>query len=81
MAVRDDLLAATMSQEQMARHLDVDYLQFQTIADLAMAVGPETTCRACFTGEYPTAIAPETLARYGRARQLVHTAPLTTHKG
>ena len=58
---REKLLAATMSEEEMREHLNVDSLKFITLDGLYRAVG-ETSgrnakcpqyCDACFSGEYP----------------------------
>ena len=58
---REKLLAATMSEEEMREHLNVDSLKFISLDGLYRAVG-ETKgrdktcpqyCDACFSGEYP----------------------------
>ncbi len=58
---REKLLAATMSEAEMAEHLAVDSLKFISLDGLYRAVG-ETKgrdpnapayCDACFSGEYP----------------------------
>ena len=58
---REKLLAATMSEEEMRDHLQVDSLRFVTLDGLYRAVGeaqgrnPDQPqyCDACFSGEYP----------------------------
>ncbi|UWQ20954.1 amidophosphoribosyltransferase [Jannaschia sp. W003] len=58
---REKLLAATMSEEEMRRHLGVDSLRFISLDGLYRAVGeakgrnPDAPqyCDACFSGEYP----------------------------
>ena len=58
---REKLLAATMSEEEMRQHLNVDSLKFITLDGLYRAVGeakgrdPKQPqyCDACFSGEYP----------------------------
>ncbi len=58
---REKLLAATMSEEEMRDHLNVDSLKFITLNGLYRAVGEATGrndacpqyCDACFSGEYP----------------------------
>ncbi|WP_420821365.1 amidophosphoribosyltransferase [Pseudooceanicola aestuarii] len=60
---REKLLAATMSEEEMRDHLNVDSLKFITLDGLYRAVGAEEGrnnacpqyCDACFSGEYPVA--------------------------
>ncbi|MDW4496854.1 amidophosphoribosyltransferase [Sulfitobacter sp. D35] len=58
---REKLLAATMSEDEMREHLQVDSLRFISLDGLYRAVG-ETRgrdaaqpqyCDACFSGEYP----------------------------
>ena len=58
---REKLLAATMSEEEMRQHLNVDSLKFISLDGLYRAVGevkgrnPDAPqyCDACFSGEYP----------------------------
>ncbi len=58
---REKLLAATMSEEEMRSHLEVDSLKFISLDGLYRAVGeangrdPKAPayCDACFSGEYP----------------------------
>ncbi|CUH64045.1 Amidophosphoribosyltransferase precursor [Thalassovita autumnalis] len=58
---REKLLAATMSEEEMRKHLSVDSLKFITLDGLYRAVGEADGrskscpqyCDACFSGEYP----------------------------
>ncbi len=58
---REKLLAATMSEQEMCEHLEVDSLKFISLDGLYRAVGEESGrnadapqyCDACFSGEYP----------------------------
>ncbi|WP_092362219.1 amidophosphoribosyltransferase [Cribrihabitans marinus] len=58
---REKLLAATMSEDEMTRHLAVDSLKFISLDGLYRAVGEASGrdagcpqyCDACFSGEYP----------------------------
>jgi len=58
---REKLLAATMSEDEMRVHLNVDSLKFITLDGLYRAVGEAKGrdnkcpqyCDACFSGEYP----------------------------
>ncbi len=58
---REKLLAATMSEDEMAEHLSVDSLKFISLDGLYRAVGEPggrdktcpQYCDACFSGEYP----------------------------
>ena len=60
---REKLLAASMSEEEMRAHLEVDSLRFITLNGLYRAVGEAhgrnndapQYCDACFSGEYPVA--------------------------
>ena len=64
---REKLLAATMSEEEMRDHLQVDSLKFISLDGLYRAVGeakgrnPDAPqyCDACFSGEYPVAPADQ----------------------
>ncbi|MCW9036033.1 MAG: amidophosphoribosyltransferase [Rhodospirillales bacterium] len=60
---REDLMAAQMSIDEMAKQIGVDSLQFISIEGLYRAVGEKTRneecpqfCDACFTGGYPTVL-------------------------
>ncbi|MBY6081364.1 amidophosphoribosyltransferase [Ruegeria arenilitoris] len=58
---REKLLAATMTEEEMTKHLAVDSLKFISLDGLYRAVGESQGrskdcpqyCDACFSGEYP----------------------------
>ncbi|QQA44112.1 amidophosphoribosyltransferase [Pelagovum pacificum] len=58
---REKLLAATMSEDEMREHLQVDSLRFISLDGLYRAVGEANGrdnaspqyCDACFSGEYP----------------------------
>ncbi len=58
---REKLLAATMTEEEMRKHLGVDSIKFISLDGLYRAVGEENGrdpkapayCDACFSGEYP----------------------------
>jgi amidophosphoribosyltransferase len=58
---REKLLAATMSEEEMRAHLNVDSLKFISLDGLYRAVGEAQGrkndcpqyCDACFSGDYP----------------------------
>jgi len=60
---REKLLAATMSEEEMRAHLDVDSIRFISLDGLYRAVGEAQGrdnacpqyCDACFSGDYPVA--------------------------
>jgi len=68
---REKLLAATMSEEEMREHLQVDSLKFITLDGLYRAVGQAQGreakcpqyCDACFSGDYP--VAPSDMIEQG----------------
>ena len=68
---REKLLAATMNEDEMCRHLGVDSLRFISLDGLYRAVGeaagrnPKSPqyCDACFSGEYP--VAPSDMIEQG----------------
>ena len=68
---REKLLAATMSEDEMRDHLQVDSLKFISLDGLYRAVGEAEGrkancpqyCDACFSGEYP--VAPSDMIEQG----------------
>ena len=68
---REKLLAATMSEDEMRDHLQVDSLRFVSLDGLYRAVGEASGrkadcpqyCDACFSGEYP--VAPSDMIEQG----------------
>ncbi|MGR3548137.1 MAG: amidophosphoribosyltransferase [Roseovarius sp.] len=70
---REKLLAATMSEDEMRDHLQVDSLKFISLDGLYRAVGEAggrnakcpQYCDACFSGEYP--VAPSDMIEKGFA--------------
>ncbi len=59
--VRAELLAARMSVDEIARHLDADSVAYLSLPGLIAAIGEPNAgfCSACLTGEYPTPVALE----------------------
>jgi amidophosphoribosyltransferase len=55
MSTREELIAARMSVDEIARHIGADSLGYISLDGLLEAVGPREGdhCCACFTGEYP----------------------------
>ena len=53
---REELIAANLSTEEIARHLGVDSLGYLSLDGMLQAVptGPHGFCHACFSGDYPT---------------------------
>jgi amidophosphoribosyltransferase len=67
---REELIAATHSQEEIRRFLCVDTLGYLSLDGMLKAAGSATGfCHACFSGQYPTEI-PDDLV------QLRHMSPL-----
>jgi len=68
---REKLLASTMTEDEMRRHLQVDSLRFITLDGLYRAVGQNggrnakapAYCDACFSGDYP--VRPTDMVRKG----------------
>jgi len=53
---REDLIAANMSVDEIARHIGVDSLGYLSLDGMLESVpgGPDGFCHACFSGDYPT---------------------------
>ena len=58
---REELIAATMTHDELVRHLGVDSLGYLSLEGMLspMPKGPEGYCHACFSGRYPTSIPAE----------------------
>lgn len=53
---REELIAANLTVDEIARHLGVDSLGYLSLEGMLAAVpdGPSGFCHACFSGDYPT---------------------------
>lgn len=53
---REELIAANLTQDEIARHLGVDSLGYLSLEGMLESVpdGPHGFCHACFSGDYPT---------------------------
>ncbi len=78
---RDELLAARMDLDEMARHIGVDSLAFISLDGLYRAMGEKGRdnnapqyCDACFTGDYPTRLTDREVT--GQQAQLTLLAEL-----
>ncbi|WP_017729200.1 amidophosphoribosyltransferase [Halalkalibacterium ligniniphilum] len=66
-STKEELIAATRSIEEMRDEMGADSLAFLSVEGLVKGVGRSNEvsscgqCLACFTGEYPTEIFPDTL--------------------
>ncbi len=68
---REELIAATMTHDELVRHLGVDSLGYLSLDGMLspMPTGPGGYCHACFSGRYPTDIPTEPeLLRAGSAQ-------------
>jgi len=58
--VREELIAASMSEDGVSAHVGADSLGYLTLENLMSAVGADSEgtgyCRACLTGSYPTSV-------------------------
>ncbi len=65
---RSELIAATMSVDDIRQQLGVDSLGYLSLDGTLRAAGgdPESFCHACFSGQYPTAL-PEEFGEQPRA--------------
>ncbi|MGH9044548.1 MAG: amidophosphoribosyltransferase [Acidimicrobiales bacterium] len=57
---REELLAAHMSVDEMAKHLGADSMAYLSLENLKAAIGAPDGgfCDACLTGDYPVKVAP-----------------------
>ena len=58
---RRELIASSHEVQEVARFIEADTLAYLSLEGLQAAVndpGGETTCSACFSGRYPTAVEP-----------------------
>ena len=57
MPSRDELIAANLTVDEIARHVGVDSLGYLSLDGMLASVpdGPHGFCHACFSGDYPTA--------------------------
>jgi amidophosphoribosyltransferase len=62
--IKEDLIANTMSQEEICKHLGADSLGYLTIPSLIKVSGAtkKEFCLACFNGEYPVQV-PEEMSK------------------
>lgn len=53
---REELIAANLSQGEIAKHIGVDSLGYLSLEGMLESVpgGPQGFCHACFSGDYPT---------------------------
>lgn len=58
---REELLASSLSVEQIRQHMGVDTLRYLSLKGLKNSVpnGDNSYCSACFSGKYPTKLPPD----------------------
>jgi amidophosphoribosyltransferase len=63
MATRDELIAASATVDEIRAAVGATTLAYLSLDGLERAIGrpASTTCRACFTGEYPIPVPGEAL--------------------
>ena len=73
---QDQLIAATLSVEEIAQRINVDSLAYLTREGMLDSTGDDRShfCAGCFTGDYPVAI-PETVQR---SKLMLEKQPLAT---
>jgi len=70
---REELIAATHSQEEIRRFLGVETLGYLSLDGMLKAAGSATGfCHACFSGRYPTGV-PEEMVRLRHVSPLIAT--------
>jgi len=70
---REELIAATHSQDEIREYLGVDSLGYLSLEGMVAAAGSGPFCHACFSGQYPTAVPDQPI-------ELRHASPLTTSR-
>ncbi len=65
MATFQELIGFNRDEEEIARLLEADSVNYQQITDFCEAAGTRNLCLACITGRYPTPYAQK-LAEEGR---------------
>ena len=70
---KSELIAARMSVEEVCRFIEADTLGYLSLAGMLEACGlpAETSCAACWTGDYPTRISPKAETMYAREHEPV----------
>jgi amidophosphoribosyltransferase len=70
---KSELIAALMPVEEVRRFIEADSLGYLSLAGMLEACGlpAETSCAACWTGNYPTRISPRAETQYEREHEPV----------
>jgi amidophosphoribosyltransferase len=61
MSIRTELLAASLSEEQVGKMIGADAMIYQSVEDMKKVFEDVGICSACFTGEYPTNVGTDEL--------------------
>lgn len=70
MSIKTELIAASLSYEEVAKYIGADAVVYQSIADLKEQFKDLPCCYACFDGEYPTKLSKDILAQIENERKL-----------
>jgi amidophosphoribosyltransferase len=70
---KSDLIGANLSVEEIRRFIEADSLGYLSLEGMLKATGisPDSSCVACWTGRYPTAITREAETMFEREREAV----------
>ncbi|MCD6557690.1 MAG: amidophosphoribosyltransferase [Candidatus Aenigmarchaeota archaeon] len=68
-ATRKELIASDKSVEEIRKFLGADSITYQTIEGLKRAIGMNSICTACLTGNYPTNISETDISRFEKIRE------------
>ncbi len=71
MSIRTELLAATLSEEQVGKAIGADAMIYQKLSDIEQVFQDVGLCHACFSGEYPTESATADL-KFVEAERMTH---------
>src|SRR2546421_1850624 len=70
---KSELIAARLTVEEVCRFIEADSLGYLSLSGMLEACGfpAETSCAACWTGDYPTRISREAETQYAREHEPV----------
>ncbi|MBU2100898.1 amidophosphoribosyltransferase [Candidatus Micrarchaeota archaeon] len=68
MPSKKELIASTNTVEEIRKHIDADFLLYNSIDALKKALNREDLCLACLTGNYPVSIPKETEQEFEKTR-------------
>jgi len=68
-ATRKELIASDKGIEEIRKTLGADSVTYQTIEGLRKAIGLESLCTACLTGDYPTGLRENDISHLEKTRE------------